>query len=251
MQLFLGGICGRRLFGEGGYYRGPLWHRRATQAAFSPDDIAGLVAWFTPDFGTYSDSGLTTPVSADGSAVGGWDNQATGVTDATQGTAGSRPTLKTNIQNGLPILRCDGSDDFLGVTTYTTSAMTLLAVFKGENMMFGGSAANEYVWAKNGSNAFEVSYGGGTFPTFAFTGQTTAFHLITIKHSGTNISVYKDGALVSTSAETAGQDLTYIGKYAGGLNFSGDLGDVLLYNTAISDSDRETIEAFEMERWGL
>lgn len=222
-----------------------------TPPPFSPADVAGLVAWFKPDVGTYSDSGMTTPVSADGSAVGGWINQASGVTNATQGTDASRPILKTGIQNGLPILRCDGSDDFLGVTSYVTSAMTLFIVFKGQNMLAGGSAANEYVWAKSGSNVIEASFGGGTFPTFAFTDQTTSFHLLTLKHTGTNITVYKDGVLVSASAETAGQDLNYIGKYSGGLNFSGDIGDVLLYNNALADANREAIEAFVLDRYAF
>ena len=62
------------------------------------------VRWFKADALT----GLS-----DGDPVDYWANSAAILTPATQATSGSQPLYKTNIVNGLPVVRFDGVDDYL------------------------------------------------------------------------------------------------------------------------------------------
>jgi len=71
-------------------------------------------------------------VAADGS-VARWQDKSGNGRHATQSTSGSRPTRKTNIQNGLGVLRFDGSDDFISVPS-STSLFTFL--HDGDNAVF-------------------------------------------------------------------------------------------------------------------
>src|ERR1051325_4711729 len=69
---------------------------------FSPSDISGLKIWLKADAGAGS---------SDGDAVGTWTDQSGTSHDFTQATSSKKPTYKTNIQNSLPVVRFDGTDD--------------------------------------------------------------------------------------------------------------------------------------------
>src|SRR5262249_3683840 len=63
----------------------------------------GLAVWLRADAGTITS----------GSALSQWSDQSTNNRHATQGTAGSQPTLVNGVINGLPVVRFDGVNDFL------------------------------------------------------------------------------------------------------------------------------------------
>ncbi len=71
---------------------------------FTPPDAtsATLKQWFKSDAGVYKDAGVT--LAADGETVQQWNDQSGNGNNATQGTAGNRPTLRTNVVNGLPAI---------------------------------------------------------------------------------------------------------------------------------------------------
>jgi hypothetical protein len=69
-----------------------------------PFDATGLWSWLKADAIT----GLS-----DGDPVTTWEDAHTSNHDATQSTSASKPTYKTSILNSLPVLRCDGTDDYL------------------------------------------------------------------------------------------------------------------------------------------
>src|SRR4051794_1826732 len=84
---------------------------KGSAAAFSPTDVSGLKLWLKADAGAYSDSGTT--LCANNDTVKQWNDQSGNSNNVTQVTSGKRPTYKTGIQNGQPVLRFDGVDDFL------------------------------------------------------------------------------------------------------------------------------------------
>jgi hypothetical protein len=78
--------------------------------AFSPDDIAGLEVWLDAD----------AIGGADGDPVTTWANPGSGA-DA---TGASGQTLQTNEINGLPVVRFDGTDDFMTVSNLLNNDAT-------------------------------------------------------------------------------------------------------------------------------
>src|SRR6185503_18751932 len=133
---------------------------------FSPSDISGLKIWLKADAGAGS---------SDGDPVGTWTDQSGTSHDFTQATSGKKPLYKTNIQNSLPVVRFDGSDDEM-------SAGDLSAVFTSAASMFCAvkvSSNNSYMvyktkekdswWAFSGTGYWGVFRSSrldstGTFP---------------------------------------------------------------------------------------
>lgn len=93
--------------------------------AWSPRNLPGLALWLAADKLT----GL-----ADGAAVATWPDASGNGRDAAQATAAKRPTYRTNVLNGKPVLRFDGVDDGLAtpsITLAATTGVTLFAVVTG------------------------------------------------------------------------------------------------------------------------
>ena len=127
--------------------------------AFSPLDIAGLQLWLDgSDIATlFQDSAKTTPVTADGDVVGAMADKSGNGRDLLQATTANKPLYKTAIQNGLSVVRFDGTDDKLGPTVFTLNQpFTIVMVI------------NQITW----TDLDYISDGG--------TDTTTAIHLRTI-----------------------------------------------------------------------
>jgi hypothetical protein len=54
----------------------------------------------------------------DDDAVSTWTDSSGNGNDATQGTGSAKPTFKTNILNGEPVIRFDGGDRLAFATEY-------------------------------------------------------------------------------------------------------------------------------------
>jgi hypothetical protein len=125
---------------------------------FSPTDIAGCKLWLAADGTLWQDSARTTPATADGDPVGAWDDASGGGNHATQATAGFRPLLKTAIVNSKPVIRFDGTDDFLSAAIAADASVTAFFVAKKNSgasasraVAFWGSNAELYVNAGDGA----------------------------------------------------------------------------------------------------
>jgi hypothetical protein len=67
---------------------------------------------------------------SDGNAVSQWDDASRSGWNVTQGTAGARPTYKTAIQGGQPVVRCDGGDRLINSSVSTSQTFSFLSVFQ-------------------------------------------------------------------------------------------------------------------------
>jgi len=95
------------LAGRGGGQTGPVDVAATSPATLTTD----LVLWLKAD----------SYVGSDGDAVTTWADSSGNGYDATQATAGKKPTYKTNIWNSLPVMRFDGGDG-LGTAAIDLSA---------------------------------------------------------------------------------------------------------------------------------
>lgn len=75
-----------------------------------PSAVTGLRAWWKAD---------AIVGKNNGDAISSWVSSDSNAWDAAQATAAKQPTYRTNVKNGKPAVRFDGTDDLLVVTPNT------------------------------------------------------------------------------------------------------------------------------------
>lgn len=228
----------------------------------SPPNLSDLGMWFDAAL----DATTGGVPSVDGDLVDSWLNQA-GTVDATASGTG-RPTFKTNIVNGLPVLRFDGSTDFMTipdgtdndeVTTFTFWCVLYLAtvahwneiVTKGSNAF---AMQYEYRVAPTATNVFEMV---GTFPNLLSAGPLIPAgawrRLSATKDSeGGGITYVNNTASYSggmSCTDTA--DVVFIGKRFDGLFLEGDLAEWGFYKTELDATARQALDDYIVCKYGL
>jgi len=226
----------------------------AVAAGWTPPDILGCVLWL--------DANKITGL-ADGAEVLTWiDASGTG-NDAT-GNSGQVPVYKTNIQNGLPVVRYDGAGDILTITGLGTGSFsgiskgTAFVVFSPTSdaeyavLYFAGVNTGFWRWGEDG-NGYMALFRSARLVGAPTAQPTTGWHLHTIRSGPTNgYDIRRNGSLDVDVAASWGvsTDATLGLEYAG-TDLAGDIGEVILYNDELSDADVATVEAYLSDKWGI
>ena len=204
-------------------------------STFTPLQIPYMVAWYKADAIT----GL-----ADTAAVTTWADSSDNGRGATQATSGNRPVYRTNILASKPVVRFDGTNDFLRTSTFSLSKpVTVVAVAKSavtasvNHTYVDGVAGGELQLMKTGTPQYQLSSGGPASTTTV----DTAFHiLVGIANGDTDSKLWVDGGApaTGTTSLTAMGGIT-LGAYGtGGTNFlNGDIAEVILYSGELSLAD--------------
>ena len=226
--------------------------------AFAPLGVSGLVGWwdFSDASTLYTDAG-TTLVSADGDAIYQANDKSGNAKHAVQATAGSRPTYKLGIQNGRSVGRFDGNDFLDSSSGALAQPTTMFFVGKTTDVTFHntfiGSSTNDvsflllltsgYTWVYAG-----VGFGGTTgFVNTFLTGSTVV--------NGATSQIWIDG--VSQATGNAGAD-TFANVRIGsnfaapaGFDVIGDIAEVIIFNSALSAANHNTIGNYLAYKYGL
>ena len=203
-------------------------------ATFDASTYGTLLAWLEADAitGLVDDDLVTT-----------WDGN--GYNDATQSSAGLKPTYKTGRINGLPsVLFPDGDDTYLSFATRMTTVRTIVVVDKWASTsgnyrsLFGDTQPGgtyHFLGSTAGGALFDASYAspyvlGGTAwrngSSIAISSLTrnTSWAMTVVKTSG----VTSIANITKERTETARE-------------FIGDRAVVLLYSDALSDGTITTL----------
>ena len=239
-----------------------------SSSSFLPTDISGLVLWLDAnDISTlFQDDGLATPVTADADTVGGWTDKSGAGNDIIQATSANRPTYKTGIQNGLPVVRLDGTNDSLDglFAAATTQPLTIFAVAAmvagdvndgGDHFLFDGeNATNRIIFGQNSITTpddFTV-YAGSWLATgeasssnwLVWTGLINAASS-EMWHNGVSIGAGDPGAKILDG-------ITVGSSHAQNASFwEGDIAELLIYDAALSATDRQTVETYINNKWAV
>lgn len=234
-------------------------------AAFDPSTITGLQAWWDA-----SDASTITESSGSVSQV---DDKSGNSNHLTQSTGSSQPSLVSAAQNGLSVLRFDGFNDYLShnVIASDPTELTLICVVKSIN----GDAGNIWSHRDQASEVLQLNYSGNpdqlrftmrpnasfqqhiyvnaqlnTFATFGFVFNKTSsrYFVFTNKTKGSVATNDFSNETFTSTLNTLGASY-YNGSYSG--NFQGDICEVVIYNTALSDTDREAVEDYLIAKWGI
>jgi len=245
----------------------------AAAAAGGPA-MTNLFLWLKADAGTFTGSDLTGPVSADASPVGGWQDFSGGNRHFTQaGTTAEKPRLRTNVLNGLPVLRFDwetlGNQWLAGPDCSALTAAEIFIIVKG-NADPPGAANGVSIWffsdLLTGSTQLYPYLTGDIYENF---GRTTRpnignpvtplnqFNLYNCVSAPGEWVAYLNGTELpgsATATNTVGFDaVTSIGSDGPGTGnqFGGDIAEIIMYSAKCSDPDKAATKAYLATKYAL
>ena len=236
---------------------------------FAPNKIAGLALWLKADAIT----GLS-----DGDAIGTWADSSGNGRNATQATAGAKPAYKTGIVNGQPVVRFDGGDvlaNALAQLPLRTRSIFIVTQETGDAAYSGILVLNPAAGSDNSRTdglTINVSDGAkqlrveGSTPS-AYTLDLTAGGLLPLGiyadiATAATGALYANGTLANTSPLFTEFDALSAGGYVlggrflsgavdAGYRFLGDIAEIIVYDSALSDSNRQAIEAYLSAKYGI
>lgn len=245
-------------------------------AFVSPASLSGLQLWLdASDSSTLYDATTGGSLVAADGGVARWEDKSGNGRHATQATSANRPARKTAIQGGLDVLRFDGSNDFLdGSSTPTTGDTRTVFIVSKSATTAGGEIIQIGKWASNSTRAFlcrqifispNTTIGGDLIAVNLRVNDVqltlTNFHLSTWSQVASTraVSYWHDqqsqtvtGTVQAFASTAAGY---VIGKAnSGGTDFGFhqcDIAEIIIYDSALSDADRELVENYLLAKWGI
>jgi hypothetical protein len=208
---------------------------------FDPSSITGLRSVFMAD----------ALRLRDGEAVSEWLD-GYGSYDLVQATGSKQPIYKRDIQNHRPIVRFDGSNDFLRSASFAALAQqcTVFIVGKHDNatasqIWFDGiGGSNRQLVFSNVTDGVLVINAGTSLNSATDVG--TSFVVLSAVFNAGSSAIYKNGTSVASGA--AGSQVltgyTLGSAYDDSLPFDGDIAEVLVYEGALSTVNRQRVEGY-------
>lgn len=226
----------------------------AAAGPFSPDEVTGLVLWLAAD----------ELALADNDPVATWADQSVAANDATQGTSGARPTFKAAQINSLPVVRFDGTNDYLALDGNLSSQdFTYFAVVKH-------TAANQgiLIGHDNGGISWDFAGSGDNKPRLvkastALVGQATTdigsgYAIIALSYATPNVIFYRNGG--ADGSASSAQTFSFLSTGAVGCQFSGaapsfwfagDVAEIICYDNVVSSGDRAALFAYLNDKYAV
>lgn len=242
----------------------PKLLRPKASGAFNPASIAGLTHWW--------DANDSATLTLNSGAVEAWASKAGAKISATQTTANNRPT--TTSVNGKTALLFDGSNDgFSFAGTSRTDETWIVAaaqnVGTGTQAILNDAGNGHGILASAASvKLIEAGFGGGFVEgvnrlrvQYHPTSAQPAGPLVVsvVRSAAAGGFVFIDGtqrvsAINGASSFTSSQATTLqrIGFYSSTLwPWNGWIGEILLYDRALSASERSKVEKYLGKKWGI
>ncbi|RMH68982.1 MAG: choice-of-anchor D domain-containing protein [Gemmatimonadetes bacterium] len=234
----------------------------STAFAQIPD---GAVLWLDANVGVTEVSGL----------VRLWEDQSGQNNDAYQNTSGNRPIQVDNALNGFPIIRFDGDDDFLQVddqSSLNPDQLTLFVVGKyrdGVSNTFVNKSTSSLRTDGYGMVQVEVDqvaevglYVDNVVRIANGPVVSDTYTIMSGRYNESSIDFYTNGSLqesylFSNSISHSSKELRIGAARVSSLNsnptlaLEGDIAEIILYPSALDDSDRYAVESYLGTKYGI
>ena len=223
----------------------------AQSSAFLPTDVSGLKCWLKADTG----------ITKDGSdLVSNWADQSGNSNDVAQPTATNQPLWVDSVQNGLPIIRFDGVDNFMWRNTFTSGTLTapntIFVVCKfisiADKYIFDSHDVSNRNYYSSKVTTNNHVMGAGSELTVGGE-DTTNILLYSLFYNGASTVLRRSKSTILsgtlTNADMGGINLA---TSFNDLNFGNpDIAEMLIYNKALSDSERDEVETYLTDKWAV
>lgn len=229
-------------------------------APWLPTDIATLEGWWKAD----SIYGLE-----DGAKVSTWLDSSGNANHATQSTSARQPIFTKNQINGLPVVSfTQASSQYLeySFTPLLNSDFTIVMVdYRPTGSINTSYAIGNNNVAGNASSTLQFGYSTSSVLRFRFGSPATTLDGTAGTANQYNITIGRldqavgrsefvngssAGSNATTTAITAG-DIGYLGRGDTGGYLQGNLAEVMIFNSALSTGDREKIEGYLADKYGV
>jgi len=237
--------------------------------------------WVRSDANVYTDAGSTLATNTQSSEQ--WNDQSGNGNHATQPTSGFRSNFATNRFNGLPSLQFSRASTQYFINAFTGDPKTIFVV--GANTETSGSHNGCWLGGKGDGSVnvdayYFASSGDPGGQSMSFSRATSAdsgsatdwvgainrmpsgqFHVQAGRQNGTSIELWVNGAIIGsktssntpraiTAAVIGGayyeQSLTLFG----GNWLQGEICEILMYDTVLSDAEMAQVHAYLVGRYG-
>ena len=223
---------------------------------FLPTDIAGLQLWLDANDAStlFQDAAGTTP-AGNGDVVGAWADKSGQGNDATQTTTATKPTLDTVTGiNSLPVVRGDTDDELDLVGVAVTNETVFTVVKHRVNNTFGvwvGVGAAHRVRFTDVANQARYRYN-VTVGTVLTGFVETDANIFRAMYDGVNMSLAANNGTPVTDAATAAlHSWLSVFSRPGAEFLDGDIGELLIYNSALSVPNVALVENYLSTKWGI
>lgn len=237
--------------------------------SFVPTDIAGCQLWLDAGQG----------ITKDGSDyVSQWNDLSGNSNNALQGTGSAQPLWVDNQLNGEPVVRFLRSgnnymtvlyDAGLNLTSfsiyfvikqinYTVDAQVPLSNLAGLNYPTNITGWQFALGQYSTANDIRFTKADGTIGTINPSSNPSSYIIYSAINNDPNATLYENGNSIGTlnkNCSNLGQN-NPIGvgcqPYGGGINnFDGDIAEIIIYNSALSDGDRGLVEDYLNDKYAI
>jgi len=205
-----------------------------------PSDFSGLQKWYRSIDLSLSDN---DPVST-------WTDRTSNHSDATA-TGTGRPTYKTSVVDSQPMLRFDGTANFFDIpsVTFASADCTIVFLLKtislyNYNPIIGSRGS---VTGYMSYDYFELNYlhyynGSGGYDSDVFDSANNLKMIsIVSSFSGNTIKVRENKTSRNQFSSVYSVVFNTLGNFADGLFYTGDIYEVLIYNTALTAANLDSL----------
>lgn len=206
---------------------------RPVATGFDPRQIAGLVGWW--------DASDSSTITLNAGRVSAMANKVAGGPSQAQATALNQPLLVQSGQNGKNIVRLDDTGRWLEHTVASDIGFYAIAMAPTGTSNFGGlfSFTDRYGILRQGTTEN------------AYFDSTSMFAQGSYRRNGVATSVYGTTWAVFTQGGTVLSRAAILRADVGGRRSTGDVGEFLVYNRNLSDSERQRVERYLGRKWGI
>lgn len=199
-------------------------------------------------------------VSITSDSVNTWADQSGNGNDAFQNTLGRRPILVSNSMNGEPVIRFNGVDSYLTLPTaadlgiqnsdYEIFIVSRSATINTNIEFLLAGNAERYELHLNGSAGARFIPKASTYIDEGSIGDysDTNAHIYNLRATDTygNITVDAENSTnYAGNVRNSDAGNIYLGvRFDNSFTLNGDIAEVIIYNSVLSESDRETVENY-------
>ena len=246
-------------------------YRFAGAGFTDPTDIAGLDLWLdASDSSTLFDATTGGSTPADDATVARWEDKSANANHCSQNNSAIRPRRRVSEVNGLDTVDFGGgSDELNGTSDLTSRQSDEKTVFVVTSADVAGITFPFCLYAnigtangQTGAVSCEIGYRTKSYTWSSTTPvSTTGASIISLTQASTGdlhaaVSMWLDGTSVTRTSGTDGTltDLSnpyVVGESGTGGNYDGDVCEIIVYDTELSTADRESVETYLADKWGI